>query len=137
MGKTSDWRKTKSYFPKLVFVLCLLLLALLVFSVAREYLKRMELDREIAKLEQELASLNFEKKGFLSSIESYQSGFFLEQEAREKLNFKKSGETVAVIPIAAPSVGVKTAENETIAGAAAPLSGAWANAALWWNYFFN
>lgn len=109
---------------------------LLAFGVAREYLKRAELDREIIKLEQELAKLNFDKKDFLNSIESYKSGFFLEQEAREKMNYKKPGETVAVIPAAALSAE-KTEKSEGGSFAGEPLNGAVANAAEWWNYFFG
>ena len=135
MGEAFSQNNKKSLFKKFFFVFCLLLLAVLIFGAGREYLKRKEIDREIAELEKELAGFNVKNKGFLDSLKLYESGFFIEQEARTKLNYKKPGEKVVVIPGAEKSL--KAGEGAEKTEAAAAVAGAWKNAGEWWEYFFK
>lgn len=94
----SKGRKSNGFFFNFAIVFLLIGLLLLSIGIIREYLKQKELDREVLTLEQELASLNLNKKNFLTSIDAYQSEFFVEQEARAKFNLKKPGEKVVIIP---------------------------------------
>lgn len=124
---------------RLFLIFGVILVVFFTLGVVREYFKRLELDKELSGLEQELDNLKFKKKTFLSSIESYKSDFFLEQEARTKFNFKKPGEKVAIIP-------VSKFEN-TVAGSKIQTSNAQTsvgyrglakiNSLAWWNYFFG
>ena len=79
------------------------------------------LEQEIAKLENKNLELT-ELLGYLKSDD------FVEQEAREKLNMRKSGERVMLVP--------KAENPETLAG---PVSGAAEikNWRLWLGYFFG
>ena len=133
-GKTQ-----KSFFSSFVLVFVIIFLVVLFVGIAREYLKRIELDQEINTLAQELEDLKFQKKDFLKSIENYESGFFLEQEAREKFNLKKQGEKVAVIPASGldyqEKVDENSTKNENVFSEAGMLK--IQNAVAWWEYFFG
>jgi len=94
----SKKRKANGFFFNFAIVFLLISLLLLSIGIVREYLKQKELDREVITLEQELDSLNLNKKNFLTSIDDYQREFFVEQEARTKFNLKKPGESVVIIP---------------------------------------
>lgn len=129
----------KSFFSRFVFVFAVVIILILFLGIAREYMKRVELDREVAELDQELEKLKLKKKDFLNSIEAYQSNFFLEQEAREKFNLKLPGEKVTVIPTALSGAG---SDSSGLADAAAGENGdqpslALKNVLAWWQYFFN
>lgn len=125
---------------RLFLILGVVLIVFFTIGVIREYLKRQELDKEVAGLEQELENLKLKKKSFLSSMEAYKSDFFLEQEARTKFNFKKPGEKVAVIPVSKLSETVDQ-QNLKISDGKMALSGyrglAKINSSAWWNYFFG
>ena len=133
-GKTQ-----KSFFSSFVLVFVIIFLVILFAGIMREYLKRIELDQEINTLAAELEDLKFQKKDFLKSIENYESGFFLEQEAREKFNLKKEGEKVAVIP--ASGLDLQEGNSETLSEESNNFTDAGKlkvqNAIAWWDYFFG
>jgi len=120
----------RRFFIAFIFVFFLVI----VLGIVREYFKRQELNREIANLAMEVKNLESKKADFLQSIELYQSDFFIEKEAREKFNLKKTGEQVSVIPV---GDAVQTANKALTGGetdSAEPSFGA--NVRGWWNYFF-
>lgn len=120
---------------KLALAASAVVIILLAAGIAREYSARRALDRQIAELTDELGQLNKRNTGFLRSIQAFQSGFFIEEQARMKLNLVKPGEKVAVIPLASlknepPGAG---GEAESVDSP----SSAWRNAGSWWQYFFG
>lgn len=123
------------FFRRFLTAFVFVLFLVVVLGVVREYVKRREMDREIAGLEAEVKNLEAKKKDFLQSIELYQSDFFIEKEAREKFNLKKSGETVSVIPTAAAPMAGAGAVAGSSAAAVRPSRSE--NARAWWNYFFG
>ncbi|NQT50083.1 septum formation initiator family protein [Candidatus Kuenenbacteria bacterium] len=128
----------KSFFSSFMLVFVIIFLVILFAGIAREYLKRIELDQEVNTLVTELEDLKFQKKDFLKSIENYESGFFLEQEAREKFNLKKGGEMVAVIP--ASGLDLQEGDDDlTENGNSFTDAGKMKvqNALAWWEYFFG
>lgn len=124
---------------RLFLIFGVILIVFFTLGVVREYFKRLDLDKELSGLEQELENLKFKKKTFLSSIESYKSDFFLEQEARTKFNFKKAGEKVAIIPVSKfTEVVVNPKASSTTTKSSVGYRGlAKVNSLAWWHYFFG
>jgi cell division protein FtsB len=136
MGKNEPGQLKKSFFSRFVLVFVCLFFVVAVIGFVREYAKSREVDKELASLEVELNRLKLEKNNFLKSVDSFQSEFFLEEEARTKFNLKKEGERVLVIP--GTRLGDQTAggigDFRVVATAEGWLG--WRNAVSWWNYFF-
>jgi cell division protein FtsB len=72
---------------------------MLGFITIKEILNKSKLDKEITELNQEIEQLKLKKQNFLSLIDTYQNDFYLEKEARSKMNLKKSGEKVVVVKL--------------------------------------
>lgn len=127
-GKTK-----KSLVSKVFFVVCVVALIAVASGIFQQYMKRQELDTEVADLKNELARLNMDKSDFLKSIDAFSGDFFLEQEARLKFNLKKDGEKVVVIPL-----DEKTGMPAETASEAEDLKeNPVENFKAWWKYFFG
>lgn len=96
--KKTPHKKKKTVFSKIIYIGVGVLLVFFLVGIVKEFVKKVELEKEITTLEEDLERLQMDKETFLTSIESYKSDFFLEQEAREKFNLVKKGEKVVVIP---------------------------------------
>ena len=134
----SKKQKSNGFFFNFAIVFLLISLLFLSIGIVREYLKQKELDREVITLEQELDNLNLNKKNFLTSIDDYQSEFFVEQEARTKFNLKKPGESVVIIP----STTIETVNEKNAQLVAGSTDNLKKNLYLeninsWLNYFFG
>lgn len=128
-GKTK-----KGLVAKVVFIFCILVLILVASGIFQQYMRRKELDTEVAGLKAELIRLNMAKGDFLKSIDAFSGDFFLEQEARLKFNMKKEGEKVVVIPLddhGNPVGAVSPQSSASVSG------GAFENFKDWWKYFFG
>ncbi|MFH0779892.1 MAG: septum formation initiator family protein [Parcubacteria group bacterium] len=128
-------RGYRKMLEKLALAASAAVIILLAAGIAREYSARRALDRQIAELTEELSQLNKRNTGFLRSIQAFQSGFFIEDQARMKLNLVKPGEKVAVIP-SAPLKNEAPGAAGAVESADSPSS-AWRNAGFWWQYFFG
>lgn len=132
----SRGNKTKSFLFNFTIIFLLILLLLLILGIVREYLRQKELDAEVAALQLEIEKLNLDKRGFLDSIEAYQSEFFLEQEARTKFNLQKPGEKVAIIPSSTIS-SITTDSNASLGTSNLQSNNVYIqNIKAWWQYFF-
>ena len=136
MAKVEFNREKRSFLYNFIIVSAILILFILVTGIIREYLRQIEMNKEIASLEDELQKLNWGKKDFLQSIDEYQSDYFVEEQARTAFNLKKEGEKVIVISpdelasVRAEKLALKErqlVENRTVSK----------NAKLWWTYFFG
>ncbi len=123
----------RRFFVSKIFLLAgIVVLALLSFALGKKILEGQEIKREIKATEEEIARL--EDKNFeLSDLFSYlNTDAFLEQEAREKFNLQKDGESVLVVPKAVGEDGdIKIAANTGFE------SRNEINPVKWWNYFFS
>lgn len=133
--KSKDKRK-QSFFSRFFVVLMIVVSVIFVLGIVREYVKRVELDREISQLENELEKLKLKKKNFLSSIDAYGSEFFVEQEARMKFNLKKPEEQVVIIPVNKISEEAITKNNNTDENNN-KTNNKQVNLFAWWQYFFS
>ncbi len=134
VGKSREKIK-HSLFSRFFVVLVILVSILLIFGIAREYMSRNELDNEINQLEDELQRLKVQKKDFLSSIESYDSDFFVEQEARTKFDMKKPNEQVVIIPIS--GIVNNQDNNSDVLDSNKQMDQNQLNIMQWWQYFFG
>lgn len=134
MGKSETGQLKNNFFSRFIIIFAGLFFVFSVAGFVREYAKSREVDNDLAGLERELTRLKMEKNNFLKSIDSFQSEFFLEQEARTKFNLKKEGERVVVIPES--NLGAVVADDKALAVSAETNKSAWRNAVSWWDYFF-
>jgi len=89
----------KSLFSK-QFLLTLVLIALLVlisFPLSKNWRQKRSIDQEIKGLELQAKELEGKNNNLKNVLDYMQSDQFVEKEARTKLNYKKSGESVVVI----------------------------------------
>ncbi len=115
----------------LLFLFIIVLLAIL--GIIREYGRKIELDRDLSKLEQEIKEEEVKKEQFLSSLDLYQSDFYLEEMARTKFNLKKNGEIVVVIS-ENEKVIEESLNNKEKSEKSSLVKN---NLGIWWNYFFG
>ena len=110
----------------------LLLAAIWLFiSLACTFYKKNQLDNEISTLKNEINKLEKSDQELNQLIELFSDQDYLEQEAKAKLNFKKEGESVVIVP----------AINEESPAAVLPPPTAASlqagNLLKWWQYFFG
>lgn len=103
------------------------LVIIIAIGYARAYYADYQVRQEIAKLQEEVKSLEKKKFTSLQILERSQTENFLEEKAKTELNLKKPGENVLIIPeITEPTV---TAVEQPVDEPA--LS----NPRKWWYYF--
>jgi cell division protein FtsB len=101
-------------------------LCFVVILAARVFIKKQQIDSQIAKLEDQMERIKQNNDQLTSLIKYYQTPQYQEQQAREKLNLKKDGEYVVGLPNP-DELGLARADD------AAQVS----NAKQWFNYFFS
>jgi cell division protein FtsB len=113
----------KSKFITVMLVLALGAVAFITFEL---YMQKRQVDIEIARLMEQSDSLS-KDNGQLSELIKYlDTPEYKEREAREKLNLKKPGEEVVVLPESANDGQIASAQTETRS-----------NPEKWFNYFFS
>ena len=130
----------KNFFSfKLLLFLLLLIFIWFGLQLVRLTYKRHELNKEINNLKSEVERLE-QSSGDLSQLMNYfNSADFLEREAKEKLNLKKEGENVVVVPEAAIVQRINQ-ESQTDSAKAEDKEEKKeedGNPVKWWKYFFG
>lgn len=120
--------KKKIVSSKLTMLIGAFLLIFISVSLIKEIVRRYEINREIAKLEEEVAELDARNTELTDLIAFFNTDTFLEQEARSRLNLQKPGEKVVIIPDI-ESIPQEEQKNN--------LSLSLSNPKKWWNYFFE
>lgn len=113
-----------------VLILLVLLVALFLFGIGRELVRRSSLDQQFADLERKIAELEAQNAELTSSIAYFQTDTYREEQARLKLGFAGVGEKAVTVPLGKAATGEETHEAE-----AQPNSTS--NVTLWLNYFFS
>ncbi len=101
-------------------------LVLVMIITARILVQKKIVDREIAKLQVQMERIKKDNEQLSSLIQYLNTPEYQEKEAREKLNLRKEGEVVVVLP----------QEKIAAAGNEQNLSKP-SNIKLWFDYFFN
>lgn len=128
--RTSEPRKFKTFLSSRVSLIAgSILVILFSVSLAKEMIRRIEVNREIAKLKQEVSDLEKQNAEITDLIQYFRTESFQEREARRKLGLAKPGEKVVIVPT------LSGKEEESIEN---PEHGKdWSNPQRWWNYFFS
>ncbi len=93
---TERREKTRSRF-KMAIVLNLVIFAILGFGFGREYLRNLEIEQEIARMEAENDRLEADRLEAMQLIDDLSSTYYLESEARTKRGQGEAGETMIVL----------------------------------------
>ncbi len=130
------------FVPKLTKLGAYFLAFWMLFLLGRALWQNWDLKHSILKLNDQLITLEQQKKDLENLNLYYSSDSFKELEARKRLGLKKSGEKLVVLPATTPSAESATPSNfneqldqekKTIAGVTAPSK--IPNWLLWWQYF--
>lgn len=116
-------KKMKSRVLKIVIIVIGLSL---IFNLSRDILRLIKASDQIRQAEQKVRDLEVEQRQLVEKKEYFQSEEFVEEEARNKLNMAKPGETIVILP---PSSGVAGDKNK---GEQAKIP----NWKKWWQLFF-
>ncbi len=108
------------------------LVFLIIFSVSliSEMMRKVEIQKEIDDLEEQVKILESGNLELGSLIDYFQTDEFIAKEARTKLGFKKAGETVVALPA---KTAVSTNDSSVDAAGLADKR----NWQIWWDYFFT
>jgi len=105
-------------------IFCLVGICLIV-SLSRDILRLSKSSNRIKEAEQKVVALEKEKQELEKKEKYYASEEFIEEEARNRLNMAKPGETILVLP-PKNNQEIKTSPTET------PVP----NWKKWWHLFF-
>ncbi|PIU33387.1 hypothetical protein COT04_00250 [Candidatus Shapirobacteria bacterium CG07_land_8_20_14_0_80_39_12] len=109
---------------KPIQILIIIIGIVLIVSLSRSILKMFKARDELRLVEQKIEELQKEAASLTVKKEFYQSEDFIEQEARNKLNMVKEGETVVVLP---PNLKELLGEKENQPPASLPNWRQWLN----------
>jgi cell division protein FtsB len=107
-------------------ILLVLILGAVAFVTFRLYMQKREVDSEIARLTEQSESLSRDNGQLSELIKYLDTPEYKEREAREKLNLKRPGEEVVVLPEDAGLGQVASAQTEQSS-----------NPKKWFSYFFH
>ena len=136
-SKKADKKSVKSVLTsKFFLLLCTVLIMLFSVSVVKELLRRIEINKEISTLEQEIGVLESNNQELANLIDYINSSRYQEKEIKARLNLQESGEQVVFVPQNGRTNSVMLPDAETGINANIDQSGN-ANYTKWWNYFFQ
>lgn len=83
---------------KILFLLALFILVFFSVNLVKEVVNKRDLQQDINKLQAEINSLENRNEELSGLIDYFNSMDFVETEARIKLNLKKPGESIIIVP---------------------------------------
>ncbi len=114
----------------------LLLIIWLTISLTRVFYKKYQLNNEIMNLKNEISKLEKNDQELKELISLFSDKNFLEKEAKAKLNFKREGEKVFIVPPAEEMP--RTASSSSSSFESLPVNSSRSgNFLKWWQYFFS
>ncbi|MCX6785560.1 MAG: septum formation initiator family protein [Candidatus Komeilibacteria bacterium] len=120
---------------KILLIASLFVLIFFSVNLAKEIINRRDLQQEINKYLVQLDDLNKSNQDLSGSIEYFKTMAFVENEARTKLNLKKPGEQIIIVP--EEKTPGQAAANTSLVNGLADQTASQPNYLNWWNYFFN
>lgn len=125
---------------KITILILVAFIGFIGFSVVKKSWSRYKLEKEIRRLQVQIADLEKNNSDAEGLIGYFATDDYLEREARAKLNLKKPGEKVAIFaPLSAEKIGGEEAVGappRAMTGKET-ASGRLANVWRWWEYFFE
>lgn len=127
---TSSRTTKRAKKARLFVIVNVLILFFLLLAFGREYVGNIQIEHEIAQLQDEKEQLEQDQLDTLALIEQLSSEYYLESEARTKQGLGLSGETVYVIQEGDGQGGSDSGSQQS-------SEVALSNPARWFFYFFD
>lgn len=130
--------KIKFFFGSRFLLFCLLLAVIWTgLILIRTFYKKNQLDMEVSRIKSEIEKINKKNTELAQLLDYFQQQDFLEREAKEKLNMKKEGEKVVIVPEA--SIVQRTLFSSAASSVPAGTQNSVQenNFIKWWRYFFE
>ena len=119
---------------KVLLLVSLFILIFFSINLSREIINRRDLQKDIDKLQTEINNLESRNTELASLIEYFKSMDFVEEVARTKLNLRKPGEHIIIVPEEqVEESGLTKQLTSLIKTEIKTVS----NPKRWWSYFFN
>jgi len=114
--------------PRIIVLVAGVVAVFIMIALAQEMNRRLQIQREIARLEGEVYGLEKTIIEMENLNQYFRTDAFRERMAREKLNFRGEGEKVVLLPadVAGASDGIMAAEEME----------SYSIPRRWWNAFF-
>jgi len=113
---------------KRVFQVIIIILGIgFIVKLTGDFLRLLKAGQKIKVMEERVLRLEERKKELSSKYQYYQTPEFIEEEARNKLNMAKPGETIVILP---PNL------SELLNHSKAKTEPSLPNWRKWWNLFF-
>ena len=112
---------------KLFQITIILLGVLLIVKITGNFLRLFKAVQQIKTMEEQVLKLEKEKEKLSLKYQYYQTPEFIEEEARNKLNMAKPGETIVILP---PNLGEFLNHPKNKDSPSLP------NWKKWWDLFF-
>lgn len=127
-----------------IFLFFLLLAVIWVGLVSiKAYYKKLQLDQEISSLKGEIGKLDKQDQDLSQLIKYFQNQNYLEKEAKDQLNLKKSDENVVMVPEGQLNDQASVSQELTSTTASGffdnsqSVSEVENNLVKWWKYLFG
>lgn len=115
----------------ILFIVLVLLTISLLVSFVHQVVKTIQLESQRAELQEEVAQLEAENISLQGAIEYTESDVYVEQAAREQLNYAREDDTVVVVNFTAPPTESTAAPLYSV-----PRYETTPNWQRWWNALF-
>jgi len=127
---------------KILYSRWFIFLSLLAFIwlglvLTRTIYKKYQLNQEIESLKIEIAKMDKKEQDLTKLIDYLGSQDSLEKEAREKLNLKKEGESVLMVPETELAKELSDSSNQKSTVSSEEKLTAENNLIKWWKFFFK
>ncbi len=126
---TPQWRRLLR--SRSLAILLVLGISILTVSLTKEVVRKVQIQRQIQDLENEIATLEQHNQELNTLLAYFNSSSFQEKEAKVKLNLTAPGETVVVLP------ENESATDDEVTSVAVAASAPVSNLQKWFIYFFN
>ena len=138
-------RNNKNFFQRLfssqifLTIFGLVVLVFLSFPLARNLSQRHKIDKEVAKMQEEIDRIEKKNSGLKQLVNYLESDQFAESEARSKLGLRKNGEQVVGIKeeIRGADENIEPQTVFNLPGLQSQPLKSENNPTKWWKYFFN
>jgi len=131
----------KIFSSKITLFLLLLLFIWLAVNLVGVIYKKHQASTKVEDLKSQVAKLEKSNQEISELIDYFNSGDFLEKQAKGKLNLRKAGEQVIIIEPGENSATTSTVASSQVMSAAPNLPASSAktesNLVKWWKYFFR
>ncbi len=118
---------------KIFLAAAVLILVFLTVNVSKESYRKYQLNEEIDSLKSEVEQLTGKNHQLADLIKSFSQDSYLEKEARVKLNLKKPGEKLVILPKEESLNNQESLTNDEKDKKSGGIPNYW----KWWEHFFK